>query len=62
LSHFHFQACAGIIVVLFMGVVSDGRIFSPQPFPHQLALFALDIVTNKILSPQRRKYRYQPQM
>lgn len=35
-------ACAGIIVCLFMGV---------------LALFALDIVTNKILSP-RRKYRY----
>ncbi|KAF7632827.1 hypothetical protein Mgra_00007758 [Meloidogyne graminicola] len=37
-------ACAGIIVCLFGGV---------------LALFALDILTNKILSP-RRKYRYTP--
>jgi len=38
-------ACAGIIVVLFMGV---------------LGLFAIDIINNKILSPDR-KYRYNNQ-
>jgi hypothetical protein len=37
-----FQACAGFIVVMFMGI---------------MGLFAIDIINNKILSPNR-KYRY----